>query len=178
MTSGSLLVSKNCISLAYTVVTPAFKDVLLLPEPDWDLLNKKRDAGYQSQDSLFQQNATLTESLAQSKNIIHTLQLKEEHANTQLVVQNAHLNKLNQVLHTKENNKKSDCTILFAEGFGRHLTNDESIALIQDQEREGSRGAGAEASSTGGSEGCKGCIRGGMEGDCAKAHGGSPGVEC
>lgn len=132
-TSGSLLVSKNHISSAYTVATPAFEDVLLLPEPDWDLLNKKHNAGYQSWDSLFQQNAALTESLVQSKNIICTLQLKEEHANAQLVVQNAHLNKLNQVLHMKENKKKSDHTILFAEGFGRHLTNDESIALVWDQ---------------------------------------------
>ena len=133
MTSGSLLVSKNRISSAYTVAAPVFEDVPLLPVPDWDLLNKKHDTGYQSRDSLLQQNAALTESLAQSKNIIRTLQLKEERANAQLVVQNAHLNKLNQVLHTKENKKKSDRTILFTEGFGRHLTNDESIALVRDQ---------------------------------------------
>ena len=132
-TSGSLLVSKNRISSAYTVVVPVFENVALLPEPDWDLLNKRHDAKYQSRDSLLQQNVALTKSLAQSKDIIRTLQLKEEHANAQLVVQNAHLNKLNQVLHTKENKKKSDRTVLFAEGFGRHLTNDESIAIIQGQ---------------------------------------------
>jgi hypothetical protein len=126
-------VSKNRILSAHTVAAPVFKDVPLLPEPDWDLVNKRCDASYQSQDSLLQQNAALTESLVQSKNIICTLQLKEEHANTQLVVQNAHLNKLNQVLHTKENKKMSDRTILFAEGFGRHLTNNESIALVRDQ---------------------------------------------
>jgi hypothetical protein len=117
----------------YTVAAPVFEDVPLLPEPDWDLLDKRHDAGYQSRDSLLQQNAALTESLVQSKDIIHTLQLKEEHANAQLVVQNAHLNKLNHVLHTKENKKKSNHTTLFAEGFGRHLTNNESIALVQDQ---------------------------------------------
>jgi hypothetical protein len=132
-TSGSLLVSKNRILSAYTVVAPVFEDVPLLPEPDWDLLNKRHDADYQSWDSLLQQNGALTESLVQSKNIIRTLHLKEERANAQLVVQNAHLNKLNQVLHTKENKKKSDHTILFAEGFGRHLTNDECIALVRDQ---------------------------------------------
>ena len=132
-TSGSLLVSKNRISSAYTVAAPVFKDVALLPEPSWDLLNKRHDAKYQSRDSVLQQNAALTESLAQSKDIIRTLQLKEERANAQLVVQNAHLNKLNQVLHTKKNKKKSDRTVLFAEGFGRHLTNDESIALVQGQ---------------------------------------------
>ena len=132
-TSGSMLVSKNRISSAYTVAVPVFEDVALLPEPNWDLLNKRYDAKYQSRDSVLQQNAALTESLAQSKDIIHTLQLKEERANAQLVVQNAHPNKLNQVLHTKENKKKSDRTVLFAEGFGRHLTNDESIALVQGQ---------------------------------------------
>jgi hypothetical protein len=67
------------------------------------------------------------------RDIIHAHQLKEEHANAALVVQNAHLDKLNQVLHAKENKKKSDHPVLFAEGFGHHLTNDESIALVKGQ---------------------------------------------
>jgi crotonobetainyl-CoA:carnitine CoA-transferase CaiB-like acyl-CoA transferase len=67
------------------------------------------------------------------RDVIHAYQLKEKRANAALVVQNAHLNKLNQVLHTKENKKKSNRTMLFAEGFGCHLTNDESIALVKGQ---------------------------------------------
>ena len=32
--------------------------------------------------------------------------------------------------------KKSDCTVLFAKGFGWHLTHDESIALVRKERRE------------------------------------------
>lgn len=126
-----MLVSKNRISSAYKVV--AFESTPLLPEPDWTLLDRRKDTGYQSRASLLKQNTTLTESLRCSKDIIHVHQLKEEHANAQLVVQHTHLNKLNQVLHTKENKKKSDRTVLFAEGFGRHLTSEESISLVRSQ---------------------------------------------
>jgi len=131
--SGSMLVSKNHILSAYKVAAPVFEDTPLLPKPDWTLLQKRNDANYQSRNYLLQQNVALTESLHHSRNIIHAYQLKEEHANVALVVQNAHLNKLNHVLHTKENKKKSNHTVLFAEGFGHHLTNDESIALLKGQ---------------------------------------------
>ena len=49
------------------------------------------------------------------------------------MVQNAHLNKLNQVLHTWENKKKNNCTVLFAKGYGQHLTSEETIQLVKDQ---------------------------------------------
>ena len=107
MTLGSLPVLKNCILSAYTVAAPVFKDVPLSPEPDLDLLNKRHGTDYQSWDSLLQWNEAFTESLVQSKNIIHTLQLKEEHAKAQLVVQNAHLNKLNQVLHMNRTRRRA-----------------------------------------------------------------------
>jgi hypothetical protein len=131
--SGSMLVSKNRISSAYKVAAPTFGDAPLLPEPDWSLLQKSIIADYQSRSYLLKQNAALTESLHYSRDIIQVHQLKEERANASLVVQNAYLNKLNQVLHTKENKKKSDRTVLFAEGFGRHLTSNESITLVKDQ---------------------------------------------
>jgi hypothetical protein len=51
----------------------------------------------------------------------------------QLTVEHAHLTKLNQALYAKEKKKSSDCTILFAEGFGRHLTSKESISLVEGQ---------------------------------------------
>jgi len=118
----------------------------------------------------FSRYASTYRKPVQSKNIIRTLQLKEERANAQLVVQKAHLNKLNQVLHTKENKKKSDHTILFAEGFGRHLTNDESIVLVRDQKERRERKQELEQRRVAqvDREGCKGCARGRMEGDCAK----------
>lgn len=43
------------------------------------------------------------------------------------------LTKLNQALHTKENKKKNDHTILFTEGFGRHLTDAEVGVTLADQ---------------------------------------------
>ena len=57
----------------------------------------------------------------------------EEHTAAQLILQDAHLNKLNQVLHICENKKKSDRTVLFAKGYGQHLTSEESIGLVRDQ---------------------------------------------
>ena len=65
----------------------------------------------------------------------------EECTSAQLVLQNAHLNKLNQVLHTCENKKQSDRTILFAQGYGRHLTNEESIELERGQKERREREA-------------------------------------
>ena len=54
---------------------------------------------YQSQDSLLQQNAALTESPVQSKDIIHTLQLKGEHANAQLVEKNRRITRMRSEGH-------------------------------------------------------------------------------
>ena len=105
----------------------------LLPDPDWTLLDQKANNSYQSRESLFKQIESLTESLHRSKDIIRSHEIMEERSSAQLVIQNAHLSKLNQVLHTRENKKQSDRTILFAEGYGRHLTNDESIALVRGQ---------------------------------------------
>ena len=46
----------------------------------------------------------------------------------QLIIQNAILVKQNRALQAKENKKEEQCTKLFADGFGRHLTN---LELIQ-----------------------------------------------
>jgi hypothetical protein len=54
--------------------------------------------------------------------IIQTRELIDERQTAQLVIQHAHLTKLNQSLYTKENKKTTDHTILFPGGFGQHLT--------------------------------------------------------
>jgi hypothetical protein len=131
--SGSMLVSKTRITSAYKAAAPVIKNAPLLPEPDWTHLEKKTDIGYQSRESLLKENESLTESLRRSRDIIRTHQVMEERTAAQLIIQDAHLNKLNQVLHTRENKKKSDHTILFAEGYGRHLTSEGSIGLVRDQ---------------------------------------------
>ena len=116
--SGSMLVSKTHITSTYKVAAPVIKNATLSPKPDWTHLEKKTEIGYQSQKSLLKENDSLTRSLSCLRDIICTHQLMEEHTAAQLILQNAHLNKLNQVLHACENKKKSDCTILFAKGYG------------------------------------------------------------
>jgi hypothetical protein len=92
------------------VVAPVFEDVPLLPEPDWDLLNKRCGAGYPpAQGRACKCSACCPEcppKQAQSG------------------------------FHTKENKKKSDHTILFAEGLGRHLTHDSTSLGPEREERE------------------------------------------
>lgn len=127
------LVSKTHITSAYKVVAPVIENAPLLPKPDWTHLEKETEIGYQSRESLLKENESLTESLHCSRDIICTHQVMTECTATQLIIQDAHLNKLNQVLHTRKNKKKSDCTILFAEGYGQHLTSEESIGLVRDQ---------------------------------------------
>ena len=77
----------------------------LLPEPHWTHLEKKTEIGYRSQESLLKENESLIESLRRSRDIICTHQIMEERPAAQLILQDAHLNKLNQVLHTCENKK-------------------------------------------------------------------------
>ena len=139
--SGSMLVSKTRITSAYKAAPPVIEKAPLLPEPDWTHLDKKMDTGYQSRESLLKQIESLTDSLHRSRDIIRTHQVMAERTSAQLVLQNAHLNKLNQVLHTRENKKQSDRTILFAEGYGRHLTNEESIGLVRGQKERKEREA-------------------------------------
>ncbi|KAH9962040.1 hypothetical protein BJV74DRAFT_716002, partial [Russula compacta] len=61
----------------------------------------------------------------------------------QLVIQHAHLTKLNQSLHAKENKKTTDRTILFPGGFGRHLTDPEfGQQLAEQAQRKAAEEAG------------------------------------
>ena len=69
-----------------------------------------------------QQNRKLTESLAKSQDIIRTHEPIDEGRAAQLIIQNVVLVKQNKALHAKENKKAEGCTKLFADGFGRHLT--------------------------------------------------------
>ena len=100
--------SKTHITSAYKVAAPVIENVPLLPKPHWTHLEKKTEIGYQSRESLLKENESLTESLRCSRDIIHTHQIMEERTAAQLILQDAHLNKLNQVLHIRKNKKKSD----------------------------------------------------------------------
>ena len=95
--SGSMLLSKTRITSAYKAAAPVIETAPLLPEPDWTHLNKNSDDSYQSRESLLKTNGSLTESLRRSKDIIRTYEIMGKRTAAQLVIQNAHLNKLNQV---------------------------------------------------------------------------------
>lgn len=60
-----------------------------------------------------------------------------EGAQAQLVIQNLHLTKQNEVIQTKENTKEDDLTKLFPRGQGRHLTGDDfhEERVIADKEK-------------------------------------------
>jgi hypothetical protein len=140
--SGSMLVSKTRITSAYKAAAPVIEKAPLLPEPEWTYLNPTDvDNSYQSRHSLLEHNTSLTETLRRSWDIIRTHQVMAERTTAQLVIQHAHLNKLNQVLHNRENKKKSDRAVLFAEGYGLHLTNEESIGLVRGQKERKEREA-------------------------------------
>ncbi|KAF8991411.1 hypothetical protein BDQ17DRAFT_1254931, partial [Cyathus striatus] len=57
----------------------------------------------------------------------------------QLIVQNMAMDCLNCTLYQKENQKKSDCTVLFPGGLGRHLTDPELIQAKRACEEERKR---------------------------------------
>jgi len=118
----------------YEVAAPILEDMPELLEPDWRLLQAKSDiVGYQSMESLLTKIEQLTKSLHRTQVLICTHEVIQEHITAQLIIQHAHITKLNQALHAKENKKTNDHTILFAKGFGRHLTSEESITLVEGQ---------------------------------------------
>ena len=131
--SGSLLVLKAKMTSSYKIPQPVLETVPDLPQPDWDLLGGADPRAYQSREALERQNHKLTDSLAKSRDIIRTHELIDEGRAAQLLIQNAILVKQNKALHAKENKKAEGRTKLFADGFGRHLTDPE---LIQTSEME------------------------------------------
>ena len=76
--SGSMLLSKTHITSAYKAAALVIETVPLLPKPDWTHLDKKSDCSYQSWESLHKMNASLTESLHRSKDIIRTYEIMGE----------------------------------------------------------------------------------------------------
>ena len=144
--SGSMLLSKTRITSVYEVAAPVLEDMPELPEPDWGLLEDlPATDGYQSRESLLTKIRQLTESLHCARVLIGTHKVIQERSTAQLIVQHAHLSKLNQALNAKENKKSNDRTILFAEGFGRHLTSDQSISLVEGQKERKEKEAAEKA---------------------------------
>jgi len=88
-------------------------------------------------------NKELTNNLKNSQMIIRARELIDQRQTAQLVIQHAHLTKLNLSLHAKENKKTTDRTILFPSDFGRHLTDPEfGQQLAEQAQRKAAEEAG------------------------------------
>jgi hypothetical protein len=82
-----------------------------------------------------QREEMLTESLRRAQQVIVARErLSEAHA-AQIIVQNLELTKLTQSLEAKEKKKKTDRAVLFPGGFGRHLTGDQFVQQLREQEQ-------------------------------------------
>ncbi|KDQ18408.1 hypothetical protein BOTBODRAFT_171254 [Botryobasidium botryosum FD-172 SS1] len=75
----------------------------------------------QSHADLKIRNKELTESFRRAKEQLAARELILEGSHAQLVVQNFYIIKLNKALHSSKQ-RKDDCTRLFPDGKGRHLT--------------------------------------------------------
>lgn len=105
-----------------------------LPSPDWSVMKTAIPLGEMSKESLIEHSGALSEELRKACDIIRTQNSVIEGQNAQLIVQNMGMEQMNESLHAKENTKKTDRTVLFPGGKGRHLTGSEFRALKKKQE--------------------------------------------
>jgi hypothetical protein len=106
-----------------------------LPHPDYTILQRKAPPA-STRTVLESRIEALEETLRQAQQREATLEMINEAANAQLIVQNMGMEKLHQTLYEKEKGKKSDRTILFPGGKGRHLTDNEVIHQKRELEEE------------------------------------------
>jgi hypothetical protein len=84
---------------------------------------------------LISQIEAFTTSLKLAQQHITVLRAVNEGANVQLVIQDLLGQKQNESLYLAENKKKTDCTKLFPEGKGRHLTDEKFIRELKTNEQ-------------------------------------------
>lgn len=139
-TSGSLLITKartTHMEMAKFIKPPVCDQIP--PEiegPDWSLLQCHRPLNSYTRSGLEEHVSAMTESLERSRQLIAAQQVIIEGANAQMVVQNLAMDRVSLTLHEKEQKKKSDRTILFPGGKGRHLTDPELIQKKRELEEE------------------------------------------
>ncbi|KAJ7825668.1 hypothetical protein B0H14DRAFT_2368858 [Mycena olivaceomarginata] len=98
-----------------------------LRTPDWGVLNRSTALPDYTRDGLETRCETLEHELVDARRLLRAHQVISEGQNAQLIVQNIGMGKMKAALFEKEKGKKSDRTILFPGGKGRHLTADEVI---------------------------------------------------
>jgi hypothetical protein len=81
------------------------------------------------------QQQELTQTLCHAQQVLEARKHMSEVQTAQILVQHLELTKMIQSLEAKEKKKKNDRTILFPGGFGRHLTDDQFVQQLQEQEQ-------------------------------------------
>ena len=134
--TGSLLLSKTCLTSSYPIHPHVLDALPELPQPDWSLLEGWPSSSYESRGSLESKIGSLTMQLKHSRDIIHAWEQMDESKNAQLVIQHTQLQKLKQTIIAKEEKEKEKRTTVFKKGLGWHLTDPELIQTIANQEQE------------------------------------------
>ena len=136
-TSGSFLVSNSMVTSQHSIAAPVLEGPPLLPQPNWDHLDTANPSlKHQSHAQLVGLVEELTTDLHLARKHIIARDGIIEGAHAQLVVQNLFVEKQSKALNTKETRKEKDCTMLFTDGKGRHLTDLEWIAAVEKNEAD------------------------------------------
>ncbi|KAJ6563093.1 hypothetical protein DFH09DRAFT_920423 [Mycena vulgaris] len=159
-TSGACLVTKAKVThLQMDRFPPPVLEHVpdTLPEPDWSILRRKDPLFSFMRSALEERCLDLEKALLQSRRLLRAHEVISEGQNAQLILQNMGMDKMKQTLFQKEKPKRSDRSVLFPGGKGRHLTDPEVIALKRADnsgvgpdsrlERESAKSAGGRCSS-------------------------------
>ncbi|KAJ6577267.1 hypothetical protein B0H19DRAFT_1207794 [Mycena capillaripes] len=117
-----------------------------LRSPDWGVLKRSTALPDYSRGGLETRCENLEQELLDARKLLCTHEMISEGQNAQLIVQNLAMGTLKTALFEKEKGKKSDRSILFPGGKGRHLTTTEVIA--EKRAPENAKGMEATAKAT------------------------------
>ncbi|KAF8523965.1 hypothetical protein BU17DRAFT_74883 [Hysterangium stoloniferum] len=136
--SGSFLVTKAHVThleMKRAIHPPVLERVPgKIATPDWSLLDKHAPLSEFTRSALESRCKALERNLLLAQQWLKAQEMIMEGQNAQLVIQNIGMERMNHTLHEKEKGKKSDRTILFPGGKGRHLTDVELIKQKQELE--------------------------------------------
>lgn len=129
--SGSFLVTKARVShleMKRVIHPPVLECVPgEIATPDWSLIDKHAPFSEFTRSALESQCGALEKCLLLAQQRLEAQEMIMEGQNAQLIIQNIGMERMNHSLHEKEKGKKSDRTVLFPGGKGRHLTDPELI---------------------------------------------------
>lgn len=138
--SGSFLLTKaktTHLQMSHLIKPPVLEATPShLPRPNWSILKPNIPMATMSPESLLRHSEELVDELRKACILIQAYDAIIEGQNAQLVVRNMGIERMSATLHAKEDAKKTDRTILFPGGKGRHLTGAEFWELKSKQEAD------------------------------------------